>query len=385
VALIGVFGLNLSPKSGGVFYLINGLMETAHFSEHEYIYICERDKSVGFPKNVQLVSRPRIIRLLTQCLFRLPMNNHVFKNRLGAIAGLSAVSAISPSVYRHADAWLWPHCFAPVPHLKNMVAICHDMIHAYYPECFSSDALSRRRKGEASLRHCARVICPSQATKRDLLRRYPEYQFKTKTFSEAACEVIPIDECSAEVSALKRSFGGFLLFIFIAVDWPHKNHELLIKAAKQLQSMTDRPFKVVFIGHRRSNMLQRMIQEYNVQNLVVDVGNISRKLLVAYYHTATAFLFPSLCEGFGIPLVEAMHCSLPIIASDRSCIPEVCGNCGTLLPPDRPELWARQMLRIMVDERHRQEQVILSLKQSSQFSWERTWNKIDRVFDEILG
>jgi glycosyltransferase involved in cell wall biosynthesis len=234
------------------------------------------------------------------------------------------------------------------------------------------------------LRHCARVICPSQATKRDLLRRYPEYQFKTQTFSEAAYEVIPIDECSAEVSALKRSFGGFLLFIFVAVDWPHKNHKLLIKAAKQLQSMTDRPFKVVFIGHRRSNMLQRLIQEYNVQNLVVDVGNISRKLLVAYYHTATAFLFPSLCEGFGIPLVEAMHCSLPIIASNQSCIPEICGEVACLLPPGSPEPWAREMLRMMENRSYRQKYSRLSSERAAHFTWEQTWRELDSIFAEIL-
>ena len=86
------------------------------------------------------------------------------------------------------------------------------------------------------------------------------------------------------------------------------------------------------------------------ENIVVDIGSASRAMLAALYRRSTALVFPSLYEGFGIPLVEAMHYGLPIIASNQSCMPEVCGNSAILLSPALPSLWAYEMLRLMTNK-----------------------------------
>lgn len=386
MALVGVFGLNLSPKSGGAYYLIKGLMENAYYSEHNYIYFHERSlANKVFPRNVESVSRSVLNRLAVQGLLRLPCADHILGCRKMALFVLCVLSNVMPNRFRGVEVWLWPHCFSPIPNLKPVVAICHDMIHRYHPEFFPSFVLYRRKKAEISMRNCARIVCPSNVVKKDLIHNYPEFHDKATTCWEAACEMVVREECEKESRTIRKLYGDSALFLYVAADWPHKNHELLIKAAIRLREMTDSPFRVVFVGPRRSNRIQRLIKEQKAVNLVVDIGGIARECLVGYYYAATALVFPSLHEGFGIPLVEAMQCGLPIIASDIASIPEVCGSAAVLLPPVNPNVWAHQMLTMMTWEEHRLKYSKLSLSRARKFTWQRYWAQMDRVLSDALS
>src|SRR5688572_17680511 len=131
MATIGVFALNMSPTSGGVYSLIDGLMSQARHSRHRFLYLTEsRPSERTLPENVALVRRPRSAELATQVATNLPRLDLVFRSRAASIALLSAATDIRPCTFASAaNAWLWPHCFKPVPRLKRTVVICHDMIH----------------------------------------------------------------------------------------------------------------------------------------------------------------------------------------------------------------------------------------------------------------
>jgi glycosyltransferase involved in cell wall biosynthesis len=339
---------------------------------------------VRLPPNVELLARPAPARIATQCALNAPRLSSLFRHRSAAIATLAAVGGISPRVFIAADAWLWPHCFGPIPNLKRAVAIYHDMIHRHHPEYFSRSALTRRAHAEASLPVCASLLCPSKATADDLLSAYPALRPQVRLFAESPCEVMREEDCAIERKQLDARYGDTPLFLFVGVDWPHKNHQLLIDAAVALRRMTSKPFKILFAGHRRSGTIAKEIARKQALDVVIDVGSVSRPMLAALYRHSTALVFPSLCEGFGIPLVEAMQYGLPIIASDRSCIPEICGDGALLLPPTMPELWAHEMLSLMVDKDHRARLAAFAQERGRAFSWQRTWRQIDEAFSAVL-
>ena len=105
---------------------------------------------------------------------------------------------------------------------------------------------------------------------------------------------------------------------------------------------------LVVVGQNRERHSGIMValQKYpKAQSRVVITGYVPDNDLVAVYSGATAFLFPSLCEGFGMPPLEAMQCGLPVVASNATSIPEVVGDAGVLLPPTDEEAWCQAMLK----------------------------------------
>jgi len=264
---------------------------------------------------VSIVPRHAALRIVNQGLQRLGVTKAAFSSRASSIASLSALSLLSPQVLKEVDAWLWPHCFSPVPNLRFTVPICNDLIHRHYPSYFTRWALARRAAGERSLANCRVILCLSQCTERDLLDAWPFLAGRTRVFTPAPCERVDLTESSDAVRRVRDQYSGEAIFLYVAVDHPHKNHELLVRAAAKARGMTNRSFKVLFVGRRRSTTLRRMIASHGVQDVGVDVGSVSRDELAALYTVATAFLFPSFYEGFGIPLVEAMSYGVPIIAS----------------------------------------------------------------------
>jgi glycosyltransferase involved in cell wall biosynthesis len=206
---------------------------------------------------------------------------------------------------------------------------------------------------------------------------------KITTCWAAACESVPREQCEDDSQRIRRVHGADALFLYVAADWPHKNHALLIDAAMRLRP--HRRFTVVFIGPRRTDRLRRLIEERHAGDRVVDLGPVSRTVLAAYYYAATCLVYPSLDEGFGIPLVEAMKCGTPIVASDAASIPEVCGDSAVLLPPADADSWAEEMCRMMDDGEHRTRRSRAVLGRGRLFSWERSWQSIDRVLSATVS
>ncbi len=386
MALIGVFGLNMSSKSGGAYYLINGLMTHAQHSKNSFLYIHEGTSTQApFPDNVESVVRNKVTRFCVQGLLALPFVDILLSSETIAFRLLSAASGLVPRRLCRADVWLWPHCFSPVPSITPIVAFFHDMKHLHHPEFYSSGVLFRRKRAELSMRRCAAILCPSNVVKTDLVRTYPRMGERTTVCWEMACEVVSREHCEREIRAIRNSHGTDALFLYVAADWSHKNHTLLVESAMYLQMRTNHSFKVIFVGPRRTHRLQRLIAERQAADLVIDVGPVTRTQLAAYFYTATCLVHPSLHEGFGIPLVEAMKCGTPIVASNIASIPEVCEDAAVLLPPTDAHGWAKEMHRMIVDKEHRAKCSQASLNRGMLFSWEHCWQTIDEVLFKVIS
>jgi len=118
---------------------------------------------------------------------------------------------------------------------------------------------------------------------------------------------------------------------------------------------------------------------------VIFTGRISDAELLNLYNIADAFVFPSLYEGFGLPPLEAMTCGCPVIASDRTSIPEVVGDAGILLDPEDPEAWCNAMFRVLDEPATRENMKQKSLQQAKKFSWEKCAQKTLGLYCDIEG
>jgi glycosyltransferase involved in cell wall biosynthesis len=107
---------------------------------------------------------------------------------------------------------------------------------------------------------------------------------------------------------------------------------------------------------------------------------VSEDLLPALYAGAEAFVLPSLHEGFGLPVVEAMACGVPVVASDRGALPETCGGAALLVDPTDPEAVADAIDAAIGDERL----AAAGMERAAAFSWERTAENVDIVISRYL-
>jgi glycosyltransferase involved in cell wall biosynthesis len=118
-------------------------------------------------------------------------------------------------------------------------------------------------------------------------------------------------------------------------------------------------------------MIDSLAKNPELAGRVLTPGFVPDEKLAAIYSGATAFLFPSLVEGFGLPPLEAMQCGVPVISSNTTSMPEVVGDAGILLSPTDVHGWCQTMLKVSRDEKLRVEMAAKSIARAKLFSWER--------------
>ncbi len=164
----------------------------------------------------------------------------------------------------------------------------------------------------------------------------------------------------------------------------HKNIERVLKAYKSLSHL---PERFVFIGiysERQRESFNCQIKELKLRDRVKHLGYVEDGDLSALFWGATAFVFPSLKEGFGLPALEAMACGCPVISSNLSAMPEVIGEAGILINPYDEETLKEGMTRLSADQRLREDLKAKGLKQASLFSWEKCAQETLEVYKKIL-
>ncbi len=164
-------------------------------------------------------------------------------------------------------------------------------------------------------------------------------------------------------------------FLSLSAHAPHKNFPHLMhcfSALVESGELTDTNLVIAGPNPQRNPEARETLAKYpRIKSRVILVGRLPDEHLAAIYSGATAFLFPSLFEGFGLPPLEAMQCGTPVLASNTSSIPEVVGDAGILLPPKDIDVWCQAMLQLSRQPALRKELSKKSLQRSKLFSWQR--------------
>jgi glycosyltransferase involved in cell wall biosynthesis len=173
--------------------------------------------------------------------------------------------------------------------------------------------------------------------------------------------------------------------LFVGGLSPLKNFGNLLRAYEKVYKMF--PHKLVFTGFKRwkfSKDLQ-LVDQLGLHDHVLFTDFIPDEDIPAMYNLADLFVFPSLYEGFGMPVLEAMACGCPVLTTETGCSPEVAGDAALLVDPYAPDKIAEAIQRLLTDEQLRQGLIEKGLVRAKQFGWERCARETLALFESLNG
>ena len=273
---------------------------------------------------------------------------------------------------------------------KSLVTI-YDLTILSYPQFFPIVDVTYWRTLQAIfLRTVDRIAVLSEHTKRDVLKYYrlpPDKISVIYSACDPMFQVLP----SSEVDRVRLKYGLSEDYILsVGNISPKKNFETVVRAVGRLKKTYHLSHKLVIVGkeywEQGERPVRTLVNELGLQDEVVFLGPVVGADLVALYNGATLFAFPSLDEGFGIVVVEALASGAPVVASGTSAIPEVVGDAGILLsnPTDDVEL-ADAMACVISDSSLRKSMVKRGLERASLFSWRRAGAEYLKLYEQLVA
>ncbi len=273
-----------------------------------------------------------------------------------------------------ADLTWFPHFSLPILYTKPFVASVHDMTLSKFPGKKKASLLHRiayQITIKNALFRSKHIFTVSENTKKDIVEMEHIKPEKITVAHNAVGEEF-FNYTSPEEDILS-ALGVKKPFFFYAGNWrEHKNVLGLIQGFHQFLQATESDMQLVVSG-KPDPLYPEFLKyraEHNLENQVLIPGLVPENQLMELYKKAKAFVFPSFYEGFGLPPLEAMAMGTPVIASNSSCIPEVCGDAALYFDPYNPSAIAQQMQKIQEDELLRKELSEKGILQAKKYSWE---------------
>jgi glycosyltransferase involved in cell wall biosynthesis len=276
---------------------------------------------------------------------------------------------LQPDLY-HALAFVAPPS-VPCP----FVVTVYDLSFIRYPEALST--LRRRYLQTFTRSTCqraTRVIAISESTARDLveLMAIPGGKIDVALPGVTAdFRPYPPDQVEEfrQQHKLPKRFC-----LFLGTLEPRKNLPMLLRAYASLTPAERQEVHLVLAGGKgwMYDEIFATIEARGLAETVHTPGYVAAETLPLWYNAAEAFVYPTLYEGFGIPIVEALACGAPVLASNCSSLPEAAGEVGALLPPHDEAAWAEALRQIIHHPQHRAEQAAPGQQWAATFTWERT-------------
>jgi glycosyltransferase involved in cell wall biosynthesis len=293
------------------------------------------------------------------------------------------------------DLLFVPSHVLPLVHPWRSVVTIHDLGFHYYPESHTLfQNLYLRWSTRYNARTAMRVLADSQATRRDLIRYYGTPEEKIVVVYPGRDETLaPVMDPHA-IAAVRARYGlsdSYLLYI--GTLHPRKNLVRLVQAfASLLQSTTARSLppgpdlQLVLAGHKGwlYDEIFGQVRKLGLSDRVILTGYVPDADLSGLLSGALAFVLPSLYEGFGLPVLEAMACGTPVICSNTSSLPEVAGDAALFVDPLDSQKLAEALHQIVSDEGLRRAIVERGFEQVQRFSWHRCAQETLQVL-EALG
>ncbi|MGQ9628445.1 MAG: glycosyltransferase family 4 protein [Anaerolineae bacterium] len=272
------------------------------------------------------------------------------------------------------DLLFIPAHILPLVHPKRSVVTVHDLGYLHYPQSHRTlDRLYLDLSTRYNARAAGHLIAVSQATKRDLVERYGVQDEKITVIYSGRDESLHPLEDKGAIAAIKRRYGiegDYILYL--GTLHPRKNLVRLIEAY-QIVRRSGREEKLVIAGKKGwlYEGIFRRVEELNLKGWVLFPGYVERESMAALFSGARLFVLPSLYEGFGLPILEAMSCGTPVVCAGVSALPEVAGDAALLVDPLDVEEMAEAMRRALEDESLRAGLREMGLRRARSFSWEK--------------
>ncbi|MBI5186118.1 MAG: glycosyltransferase family 4 protein [Nitrospinae bacterium] len=208
-------------------------------------------------------------------------------------------------------------------------------------------------------RRAARIITDSHFSKADILRRLKADSGKVEVVYINTSEGLFPEKDLAESERVRRKYGvGYKYILYIGNFKAHKNVGALVDAFRLLQEEeVFKDYSLVLGGNKdaRATAIEKKIRDSGLEGRALFTGHLEESDLRGLYSAASLFVFPSLYEGYGLPVMEAMACGTPVACSNRTSLPEIAGGAAVLFDPENPGDMAEAIRPILLDEAKRGE------------------------------
>lgn len=361
---------------------LNTLLEIDYSNQYTVLIPSEArfDFNLAGHKNIEMINCDGPAYFVNRLVEKLGINgDEAFREIKIAGHSIHCDVALSLAGYTNPDLMRLP-----------TVLVVPDIQHEYYPQYFSVEELANRKKAFNASIENAQLICAISAFTRQTLIEKRHVAADRIAVTPLAVQPQIFQEPSVDVqkSVLKR-YGlnpGFLYYP--AATWPHKNHLALIQALQLLRDRMGIQIDLVCSGSAKDgqNDIQAAIQHYNLVDQVHFLGYVPQEILGSLYRQAEALVFPSLFEGFGMPLLEAMACGCPVLCSNTSSLPEVGGDAAIYFDPTDPTAIALAVQRLLQNNLARHALIARGRVCVQNYSWKRfTLQVLQQAFYVVNG
>lgn len=331
--------------------------------------------------------------------FHLPLEESGFYRSLQHPLALMLFLRVVRGVYgriRHSvhlnecDVFFGPNfrgAFAPG--LKTVITV-HDMAHEYYPETVQDHVLKYFRTDFPSqVERSHLIIAVSETTRRDVINflNVPEEKVKV-VYNGVSSEFRPVTDVARRAEVRQRYALPEHFLLMVGSIQPRKNVTGVLSAVGRLvRKSPSSPLHLVLAGGSswKSDELKKIISDNGLTDYVHFTGYVPEEDLTTLYSMSDIFLFPSLYEGFGLPVIEAMACGVPVVTSNSSCLPEIAGDAAILVDPHNHDDIADGIERLLMDQELRNVCTERGLARAQKFSWENAGRQLLEIFHEIVG
>lgn len=280
--------------------------------------------------------------------------------------------------------------------IKSVVTI-HDLIFERYPRHYKKlDIAIYRKKFRNAVRNADKVIAISNQTKQDLINYYNTPESKIEVCYQS-CN--PVFEKKLPHDTLNYVRDKFNLpqryYLYVGSVTERKNLLALCKALTLLPKEDRIPLVIVGKGKQYLQKVKRFLKENSLTGNAIFLSESPYNIddpyvrdiidLPALYQMATALIYPSLFEGFGIPVLEALWSECPVITSNVSSMPEAGGNAALYVKPEAPEELAEAMQKVVTHNDLREEMITTGIKHANKFSTDKTSACVMNVYKKLLS
>lgn len=257
---------------------------------------------------------------------------------------------------------------------KPFVLTIHDMMHERFAQYFKADDPTAGYKRLLSQK-ARRIIAISENTKRDII------------------EILGVDE--AKIDVVYHGFDSKTVvegrpeglpeeyILYVGERRCYKNFDSTVTAFTEVRK-THPDCHLVLTGRKLSSAERRQFERLGLTDFVKIYTDISDDVLLQLYRHARLFVYPSLYEGFGIPILESFSQQCPVVLSNASCFPEVAGDAAEYFDPMDAQAQAAAMLAVMDSEEHRNELTKAGASRLKLFTWDNTVKKTREVYKKVL-
>ena len=261
------------------------------------------------------------------------------------------------------------------------------LAYEHYPEDIGKWAAHYCRKYSPLYAHKAHsLLTVSEYSKQDIILQYGISPDKISVvYNGVGKEFIPLSP--QEQDKIRRKYtGGDAYFLFVGTVQPRKNLDTLLRAFDRFKHRYDSPIKLLIAGRKGWNY-QPVEEAYELMQAKEDViftGYVEDEELPAVFAGALALCYIPYLEGFGIPLLEAMACDIPILCSHVSSLPEVVGEAAIQVDPFSEEQISEAMAKLYRDSGLREKLIQAGRERRQLFSWDRSYEKVWKVLQQFL-